>query len=379
MRFLVLGAGFQGSACAFDLLRQPDVERLTLVDLDPARAGDYLPEDPRLEVERADFRDADGMRELMARHDVVLSAAPYYLNVDLARLAIEAGRHFSDLGGNTDIVREQIDMTGAARDADCLIVPDVGLAPGMANVLAAEGIRRLDAAHTVRMYVGGLPQNPVPPLNYQVVFSLEGVLDYYTTSSQVLHRGELMDVDALSEVEELEFAGIGKLEAFHTAGGASLQPQELVGQIQELSYKTLRYPGHAEIMRGVRELGLLSQSEVQVAGVAVVPREVFIASVEPLLTHRDEPDLVALRVVAMGERAGRDATLTWNLIDYEDPENGLSAMARTTGFTLSIVGLFLGRGLIAERGSSPSYRVIPYEPYVEELRERGIDIRFEEA
>ena len=379
MRFLVLGAGLQGSASAYDLLQQPDVERVTLADLDPGRAGDFLPEDTRLERVQADFKDAARVHELMAAHEIVLSAAPYYLNGDLARAAIQEGCHFSDLGGNTEIVREQVATADAACDAGCMIIPDVGLAPGMVNVLAAEGIRRLDTARAVRMYVGGLPQNPIPPLNYQVLYSLEGVLDYYTTTSRILRGGTLTDVEALSEVEEVAFDGLGALEAFHTAGGASLQPWELEGEIQELSYKTLRYPGHAAIMRAVRELGLLSQDPVHVKSVDVSPRDLFIACVTPLLTHPEEPDLVALRVVAEGESAGRDSTLTWDLLDYADPRTGMSAMERTTGFTLAIVGLFLGRGIIEQRGAAPSYQVIPYEPYVEELAKRGIEIRFREA
>ncbi|MGH7542216.1 MAG: saccharopine dehydrogenase family protein [Gemmatimonadota bacterium] len=378
MRFLVLGAGRQGSACAFDLLRQPDVDRVTLADLDPGRA-EYLPEDDRLATARADFGDGRRTRELMAEHDVVLSAAPYYLNGDLARIAVETGRHFGDLGGNSEIVRAQLALGEAATAAGCTIVPDIGLAPGMVNVLAAEGIRRLDRTRSLRMYVGGLPQNPLPPLNYQVVYSLEGVLDYYTTPSCILRHGSLAVVEALSDVESLELEGVGRLEAFHTAGGASLQPWELEGQVEELSYKTLRYPGHASIMRAVRDLGLLSESPVEVGGAEVVPREVFLACVGPLLTHPEEPDVVALRVVAEGEREGRGVTLAWDLLDYADPETGISAMERTTGFSLAIVGLLLGRGVIAKRGADPAYRFVPYEPYVAALAERGIEIRYREG
>jgi lysine 6-dehydrogenase len=379
MRFLVLGAGLQGSASAYDLLRDPDVERVTLADLDPGRAAGYLPDDPRLERVQADFEDATMVHELMGMHEIALSAAPYYLNADLARIAIQAGCHFADLGGNARIVREQIAMADPAREARCMIIPDVGLAPGMVNVLAAEGIRRLDTARSVQMYVGGLPQNPVPPLNYQVVYSLEGVLDYYTTTSRVLREGALTEVEALSEVEEVTFHGLGTLEAFHTAGGASLQPWEFEGEIPELFYKTLRYPGHASVIRAVRELGLLSKDPVHVKSRDVSPRDVFIACVTPLLTHPEEPDLVALRVVAEGESGGRDSTLVWDVVDYADPRTRISAMERTTGFTLAIVGLFLGRGVIEQRGAAPSYQVIPYEPYIEELAKRGIQVRFHEA
>jgi len=171
----------------------------------------------------------------------------------------------------------------------------------------------------------------------------------------------------------LDFGELGQLEAFHTAGGASLQPWDYAGEVEELSYKTLRYPGHAEFMRAFRTLGLLELEPIDVKGTPVVPRDAFLACIGPHL-DTGEPDLVALRVVAEGDLNDEPATLTWDLIDRMDPRSGISSMERTTGFTLSIVGLFLGRGVIDEPGAAPSYRVIPYAPYVEALTKRGIDI-----
>ncbi len=375
MRILVLGAGLQGSACTYDLLLEEDVGAVTLADLRPEAAAAFLPEGSKLRKVEADFSDGAAMRALMTGHDIVLSAAPYYFNASLAEAAIEAGCHFSDLGGNTGIVREQLAMSERARAAGVSIVPDVGLAPGMVNVLVAEGIRRFDDPRRVRMYVGGLPRHPVPPLDYQVVYSLEGVLDYYTTPSWVLADGETREVEALSEVETVTFEGLGELEAFHTAGGASLQPWELADRLESLSYKTLRYPGHARIMRAIRGLGLLGEEPVRVGVQDVSPRELFIACARPVLMRPGEPDLVALRVVVEGEREGEPARLTFDVLDYADEHTGISAMERTTGFTLSIVGLFLGRGVIAGRGTAPSYRAIPYGPYVEALAARGILVK----
>lgn len=375
MRILVLGAGLQGSACTYDLLKEEDVEAVTLADLKPESAAAFLPGSPKLTKVTADFSDAEAIRALMAGHDIVLSAAPYYLNGALAAAAIDAGCHFSDLGGNTEIVREQIDMSDRAAGAGVTVVPDVGLAPGMVNVLAAEGVRRFDRPRRVRMYVGGLPRHPQPPLDYQVVYSLEGVLDYYTTPSFILEDGETREVEALSELETVEFDDLGELEAFHTAGGASLQPWDMADRVESLSYKTLRYPGHAAIMRAIRGLGLLSEDPVRVGDASVPPRDVFIACAAPVLRKPDEPDLVALRVVVEGRRDGAPGRLTFDVLDYADEKTGISAMERTTGFTLSIVGLFLGRGIISGRGTLPSYRAIPYQPYVEALAARGIEVK----
>jgi lysine 6-dehydrogenase len=307
-----------------------------------------------------------------------LCAAPYYFNEPLARAAIEAGVHFSDLGGNTEIVWRQRAMDAEARARGVTVVPDVGLAPGLANVLAAEGIRRLDRADEVRLYVGGLPQHPEPPLYYQVVYSLEGVLDYYTTPSWILRDGRRVQVESLSEVEPVEFEGLGRLEAFHTAGGISTLPWTYEGKVGRMAYKTLRYPGHVEIVRAIRDLGLLDTEPVEVKGVRVVPRDLFLAVAGPRLTKPEMRDLVALRVEVTGRRGDRRVRQVWECVDRYDEATGLSAMERTTGFTLSIVGLFLARGVIAERGVRTPDEVVPADPLVAELGARGVRIAYRE-
>jgi len=375
MNMLVLGGGLQGSACAYDLLQQDDVKGVTIADVRADAGAAFLRDDDRLHRVALDFSDENATRELMQAHDVVMSAAPYYFNETLARLAIEAGCDYTDLGGNTEILFAQLEMSDEAQAAGCTLIPDVGLAPGLVNVLAVEGIRRLDDAESVSMYVGGLPQQPKPPLNYQVVYSLKGVIDYYTTPSFVIRDGKPFEVEALSEVEALDFPGLGTLEAFHTAGGASLLPWRYEGRVDRLEYKTLRYPGHAEIMRNIRELGLLSLDPVDVRGEDVVPRDLVIAVLRPLLTSSD-PDLVALRVTATGTKDGRRTTHQWDLLDREDEEHGITAMERTTGFTLATVGLLMGRDVIDTTGVMPPDEGIPAETYLAEMVQRGIDIEY---
>lgn len=377
MRILVLGGGLQGSACSYDLLKQDDVDLVTLADLRADSGADFLPADDRLERVALDFSDEVATRRLMGQHDVALSAAPYFFNETLARLAIEAGCDYADLGGNTEILFSQLEMSDMAQEAGCTLIPDVGLAPGMINVLAAAGIRGLDEAESVRMYVGGLPQHPVPPLNYQLVYSLHGMLDYYTTPSFVIRDGKPFQVEALTEVEEIEFDGVGRLEAFHTAGGSSILPWRYEGKVDRLEYKTLRFPGHAVFMKAIRDLGLLSMDPVDVDGTSVAPRDLVVAVLRPLLTQED-PDQVVLRVTATGSKDGKRVRLSWNLLDKKDEESGISAMERTTGYTLAIVGLLMGRDVIGTTGVMPPDEGIPADRYLEELAARGIDIRYSE-
>ena len=377
MRMLVLGAGLQGSACAYDLLQNPDVTEVRLADLQV----DHLPEflrpysGPRLVPTPLDVRNREGVLALMRQCDAVMSAIPYYFNLDLARLAVEAGVHFTDLGGNTEIVVAQKTLAEQATRNGSSVVPDTGLAPGMVNIIAQLGIERLDETESVKIFVGGLPQNPEPPLNYQIVYSLEGVLDYYTTLSWILRDGKPMQVKALSEREPVNFASpVGELEAFHTAGGLSTMFTRYEGKIPSMEYKTLRYPGHAHIMEAIRELGLLELEPIDVKGVPVVPRDAFIASAAPRLRKPGGKDLVALRVVVTGRKSGAPKSYEWELVDRYDEAHGITAMMRTTGYSLSITGQMQVRGEIAPGVWTPDEGV-PGEKYLAELRKRGIDVR----
>jgi lysine 6-dehydrogenase len=374
---LVLGAGLQGCAAAHNLLQHEGVEQVTIADLHPNRLPPFLQAylGKRLRAVPLDASDFEAVVALMKGHDAALCALPYYFNEPMTRAAIDGGCHFCDLGGNTEIVFQQKKLQDSASARGVSVIPDCGLAPGMVNILAAEGIRRVDRARSVRIYVGGLPQHPEPPLNYQIVYSLEGALDYYTTPSWVLRQGKAVQVDALSELEPQEFpAPVGTLEAFHTGGGVSTMPFAFEGKIDTMEYKTLRYPGHVAIMRPIRELGLISNTPIPVKGQSVVPRDLFIAAVQPKLYKPEGRDLVALRVVVEGEKEGKSEKITFELLDYFDPAHGISAMMRTTGYSLSLTALMQADGTIAARGVHTPDEAVPFRAYVDGLARFGVRI-----
>ena len=377
MRMLVLGAGLQGSACAYDLLQNPDVTQVRLADLH----FDHLPTflkplaGARLIPTPLDVRDREAVLALMRESDAVMSAIPYYFNMQLAECAVEAGVHFCDLGGNTEIVHQQKALAVKAAAKGVTVVPDCGVAPGMVNILAQHGIEQLDTTDSVRIFVGGLPQYPEPPLNYQIVYSLEGVLDYYTTLSWVVRDGKRVQVTALSELEAVEFPDpVGTLEAFHTAGGLSTMAERYEGMIPSMEYKTLRYPGHAAIMTTIRELGLLDLEPVDVKGTNVVPRDVFVRLVGPKLTKPAAKDVLALRVTVTGTKGGTAATRRFDLIDHFDERHGISAMMRTTGYSLSITGQMQARGQVRPPGVWTPDECMPAVAYIAELRKRGMNL-----
>jgi lysine 6-dehydrogenase len=378
MRMLVLGAGLQGSACAYDLLQNPDVTEVRLADVNISHIPDFLApySGKRLVPTHVDVRDRAAVLAVMRESNAVMSAIPYYFNLDLARLAVEAGTNFCDLGGNTEIVFQQKELDAAAKAKGITVIPDCGLAPGMVNILAQHGIEQMDSVRSVKIFVGGLPQHPEPPLNYQIVYSLEGVLDYYTTLSWVLRDGKRTRVKALSELEDVSFAKpVGTLEAFHTAGGLSTMAFRYEGQIPSMEYKTLRYPGHAHIMEAIRELGLLELAPVEVKGMKVIPRDLFVSAVGPRLTKPKGHDLVALRVVVEGTKGGAAKKVGWELLDYYDEKHGISAMMRTTGYSLSITGQMQARGEITPAGVHTPDECVNPTAYIAALAKRGVVIR----
>ncbi len=378
MRMLVLGAGLQGSACAYDLLQNPAITEVRLADQRVDRLPAFLQPfigKGRLTTIQLEVKDAKAVAAAMAGVQSVMCALPYYRNLPMTEAAIAAGAHFCDLGGNTEIVQQQQRLKASAEAKGVTVVPDCGLAPGMVNILAQLGIDRCDSVDSVRIFVGGLPQHPEGPLNYQIVYSIEGVLDYYTTLSWIIRDGKQLQMKALSEIEPIHFdAPVGELEAFHTAGGLSTMAFRYQGKIPNMEYKTLRYPGHAKIMEAIRELGLLELEPVQVKGTTVVPREVAIAQMQPRLTKPNSPDLVALRVVVAGTTGGKPITHTFELVDRYDAAHGISAMMRTTGYSLSITGQLQAEGAVTPAGVHTPDECMPGERYIVELAKRGIAI-----
>jgi lysine 6-dehydrogenase len=378
MRVLVLGGGAQGSAAAYDLLQAGEVKSVVIGDRRAEAAAPFLRAyvGDRLALERVDAADHASVRAAMEGVDAVVCALPYFFNHDMARLAVEAGAHFSDLGGNTEIVERQRGLEEAARSAGVSVIPDCGLAPGMVNILAQAGIEELDDPESVRMWVGGLPQEPEPPLGYQIVYSMEGVLDYYTTPALVLKEGEPVEVEPLTGLEQISFPEpVGALEAFYTAGGISTLPYRYRGSLRTMEYKTLRYPGHAGIMKAIRDLGLLDDVPVKVDGVEITPRRFFIERVDAKLRKPDARDLVVLRVEVRGGKGGKAAGIRYDLLDYFDEGTGITAMMRVTGFSLSLISLMQIRREVREQGvRTPDEAVVP-SVYLDGLARRGIQVQ----
>lgn len=376
MKLLVLGAGLQGGAAVFDLLRRTEVESVGVADVDAERLERLRQRlgDRRVQVHSVDVGDPDRMTEVMRDYDACLSAVPYWFNVELTRAAIAAGTHFCDLGGNNTVVGEQLRMDADAQDAGVTVVPDCGLAPGLANVLAAHAVRKLDETAALRIRVGGLPLQPRPPLDYQLVFAIEGLINEYVERCIVIRDGVKLSVEPLTEVEALEFPEpFGTLEAFHTSGGLSTLARTFAGKVHDMDYKTIRYPGHALRMRTLLELGFFDTQPVALDGVDVQPRALTAHLLKQKLAN-DGPDVVLVRVTAVGTKHGGRRRIEYEIIDHSDPNHGITAMMRCTAFPASIVLQMLGSGRITTRGVVVQERAVPAEEFIAELGQRGIRV-----
>ena len=376
MKILVAGAGMMGSAAAYDLARSAEVEHVMVADRDHARANEVAsrlgPEAGSAELDTGDY---EAVVRLMRQFDGAIGATSYTHNYDLTRAAIESKTHFCDLGGNMDVVYRQITLDSAASGAGVLVLPNCGLAPGMACVIAsgiAGGFSSIDEIH---IRVGGLPQNPRPPLNYQLVFSPEGLINEYTEPAEVIRDGLAERVPPMTDLEELAFPPtFTSLEAFNTSGGTSTLTRMFGGKVRQLDYKTIRYPGHCEKFRTLLDLGFAGLEPVIAGNSTLTTREVF----ENLLRRKlfaNGPDVVLVRVSVTGTLKGKKRTLAYEMTDYYDESSVMTSMMRTTAFPTSVIIQMAVGGRIGVTGVKPPEQCVPLEPFIAELAKRNIHFK----
>ena len=378
--YAVLGAGRQGTAAAYDLAKHGDAARVVLADanLEQAQAAaqrvNALLGNDIVEATQVNVTDHAAVVHVLRGIDAFLSAVPYYYNLDITRAAIEAGASMCDLGGNTNMVRQQQAFDAEAKAKGISIIPDCGQVPGLGTTLMVYTMRLLDEPREVTMWDGGLPQNPQPPFKYLLTFNVAGLTNEYAEPAIFLREGRVTKVEPMTELHTVEFPPpVGTLEAFVTGGGTSTAPWTFEGQVQTFQNFTVRYPGHFAQLRAYYDLGLWDLNPIRVSEVEVVPRDVFHALFEPKVVVPGERDLVAIRVRAVGKKDGHEAEAVVELLDFFDEVTGFTAMERTTGWDGAIVAEMMARGE-TPRGAGSVEAFVPSAAFVSELRKRGFDL-----
>lgn len=378
MKVVVLGAGLMGKEVARDLIASESVEKVYLADVAVDIVENFIATLNTNKIE-AVFLDAnceDSLREVLTKGNVAVNALFYEFNERVAKVAIAAGVHAVDLGGHIGGITENIlQMAEEAKNAGITVIPDLGVAPGMINILAGYGASKLDSVESIKLFVGGIPTEPKPPLNYTRVFSLDGMFDHYTEPSKAIQKGKLTEVDSLTGVEPIYFDDFGVLEAFYTSGGISTL-YKTFPDVKTLEYKTIRYKGHAEKFKLLTDLGFLDkENTVQVGGQDVGVREVVREALMKKLDLGESVDAVLLRVIIAGEKSEEQVTYEYEMVVKKNTDVGVTAMARATACTISVVAQMIGNGVIQDRGVFPPETVVPGQPYITEMAKRGVVIK----
>ncbi|MFX0197238.1 MAG: saccharopine dehydrogenase family protein [Candidatus Hodarchaeota archaeon] len=379
-KFAVLGAGRQGTAAAYDLAKFGNASSVFISDINleaaknAAARVNHLLKTEIVQASRVDVTHHAELVEFLTGINAFISAVPYYYNLEIAKAAIAAKASMCDLGGNTDLVIEQLKLNPQAKAANISIIPDCGQVPGMGTTLCVYAMSHLDKPEEVYMWDGGLPQKPRPPFNYLLTFHIDGLINEYYGTTEFLRDGKIIEVPCFIELEEIEFPPpVGRLEAFTTAGGTSTAPRTFEGKLKTYQNKTVRHPGHFIQLKTMNDLGLFDPEEIQVGDVNVAPRAILAKLFEPKVTFPEDKDVVVIRVKCIGEKDGRLAEVQLDLIDFYDESTGFTAMERTTGWDVSIVAIMMADGR-AKKGAVPLELAISSTEFIKDLQKRGIQL-----
>ncbi|HYB68719.1 MAG TPA: saccharopine dehydrogenase family protein [Candidatus Acidoferrales bacterium] len=375
MKVLVLGSGNIGSTAAGDMAKNMSSSDIVIADQDSRRAKDVAGRIGESNVSwvHLDVANRGQLLSTLKDCDLAMGFLPGNLGYSLMEACIEARKDLVDV---SYMAENPFRLHQAATSAGIIIVPDCGLAPGISNFIVGHAFRKLDKTKAVHVMVGGLPKKPIPPLGYIVTWSPESLIDEYTRKAIIVKRGRRVQVEALSGLENVEFPEVGKLEAFFTDGLRTLlYTMDGVGDMWE---KTLRYPGHAEKVRLLEAMGLFEEEKIKVEGEEVSPRKLAVKLFEQTLRKPEVKDFVALKVEVCGVKNGEEMDYTYHMLDNCDEKRGVTAMARTTAYPMSIVAQLILSGAIKEKGVVPPERLgmedRVFRMFWESLKKRGIRI-----
>ena len=377
-KFVIVGSGRQGISVAYDLLRDSN-HNVVMVDIHEDFLNQALNKisaisnSKKLKGIVADVSDSDQMLEILADADVMISAVPYKFNLDLTKLAIKSKTSMVDLGGHTNIVREQLSMNEQAQESGITIVPDCGMGPGMNITMAVLATEILDQTDEIYICDGGLPKDPKPPWNYSLFFNIEGLTNEYDEQAYFLKDGEIVEVPCFDNIENVSFDNIGELEAAVTSGGLSTMPWTFKNKLKVLENKTLRYKGHWEWMKAYRELGLFSREVVDHNGTEIVPRHFYHQLLEKKIDHGRVEDVCLMRIKAIGFKDSKKIELTIDAVEYYNQKLDLTAMEKWTGWHISIMALEIAYNKVSN-GAISVENALKGHTFLEEARNRGYDI-----
>ncbi|MBR9973967.1 MAG: saccharopine dehydrogenase NADP-binding domain-containing protein [Bacteroidetes bacterium] len=370
MNVTVLGGGMVGSAIVRDLSSDPAFS-VTVADRDRSALDRCAAAATAVKTLQADLADPDALGGVIAEADLVIGAVPGFMGFETLRRVIDAGKNVVDI---SFFPEDPFTLDTLARERGVTAVMDCGLAPGLGNILMGRLNEELDDIDTFLCYVGGLPVVRRKPYEYAAVFSPIDVIEEYTRPARYIENGSEVVRPALSDIEEMDFDGIGTLEAFNTDGLRSLAVTMHAPNMKE---KTMRYPGHVALMKALRDTGFFDKEAIDIAGQRIAPLDFTARLLFPAWEMKEgEEDLSVMRVIIEGRRGATVQRHTFDLLDRYDRVTGVTSMARTTGYTCAVAARLVADGSYRHAGISPpeflGARADVYNALMAGLAARGI-------
>jgi len=374
MKALVLGYGNIGSVIVADLIRSAPSIEVTVVDKRIFRAENSVFVGTRnLIWIQLNVSDYPKLAQTMKGFDVVIGALPGEIGSNAVKASIAAKVNMVDV---SYMPQNPLEFDDKARKAGTTIIPNCGVAPGLSNLLAGHAVAKLDRLENVHILVGGLPEKPVPPLDYTLTWSVSGLVDEYTRKAKIVQDGKVVEAEALGGLEIIEFPEVGKLEAFYTDGLGTLI--HTAKNVKSMWEKTLRYPGHVEKINLLKALGFFDEKPVQLEDASISPRKLTIKLLEEKLRKPGSKDILLMKIEVNGTKRDSKTSYVYYLIDHYDEKHGITAMARTTAYTASIIAQLLSQKVIEGKGVIPPEKVATtreiFSKILNELEKRQIRI-----
>ncbi len=382
--FAILGSGMQGTAAAYDLAKHADPAHIIMGDLHPEQSQRNADRVNQLVGRKVctttslDALDPEALGLFLDPVDVVLSCVPYWMHPRVASVAIRHKTHMVDMGGDTAVAWETLKLDEQAKLEGVSIVPDTGLAPGLVNDLGNYLMEQFDQTESVKLYCGGLPQNPKLPFNYKLVFNIEGLVTEYSHCADIIRDGKVVQVDTLAELESIHVDGLGQMEAFTTSGGASTAPFTHEGKLASYEYKTIRFPGHCEKMRLFKDYGFWGHEPVKTRTGEAIPIEVFHKLMGESLRDPNDKDQVIVRGVGVGMKNGKRTSIQLDIHEKHDDATGFTAMERLTGFSTATYAKHLSEGSCSP-GCHRYETAMTGVKFLAEIQKRGINVKIQES
>ena len=382
-KVLLIGCGMQAYGAALDLITFGNPKELILADAYPEmirKLTTFLEKHTKpikLTSLKLDAGDIDATANAAKGCDLILNTAPYKYALDITKAAIKAKVPMVDLGGDTDMVLKQLELSDQAKAAGITIIPDCGMGPGMTNITVGHAMELLDTADEIITRDGGVPTNGKPPMNYHLVFAIETLTNEYTGMTTQLRDGKLIEIAPMTEIELCDLPVVGKVEATHGMGMLSTLPWTYQGRVKNLENKFVRYPGHLTLWKALRDMGFFAREEILTENGMFQPRAMSKAILEKFLMPKGgEKDVSFIQTISKGTKGGQKYQIEHWICDYSDEKTGLTSMQRTTGFTASIVGQMIVSGQLGAKGVLPPELGVPKLPFFDHIQKRGFEFKW---